>query len=70
MAKTNAERRAATGRHVQTRHVASGDSDGERINTVLAVSAKRALERLAACYGVTQRVILEQLLEARRARGP
>lgn len=58
MAKTNAERQAA----YRARHVQSVDGDGEQVNMVVAVSAKRALERLAACYSVTQRVILEHLL--------
>jgi hypothetical protein len=38
------------------------------INMVLSLHAKRQLERLAACYGVTQRRFLERLLaEAERA---
>jgi hypothetical protein len=40
----------------------------ERINLLVQVSAKRQLERLAYCYGVTQRAMLEKLLaEAERA---
>ena len=32
----------------------------ERLNTVVLLKAKRTLERLASCYGVTQRTILEK----------
>ena len=35
----------------------------ERLNVVIDLHAKRALERLASCYGVTQREILERILQ-------
>ena len=41
---------------------------GERLNLVIDLHAKRALERLAVCYGVTQRETIERLaLDAERA---
>ena len=44
------------------------DGTGERLNLVIDLHAKRALERLATCYGVTQREALERLvLDAERA---
>jgi hypothetical protein len=36
---------------------------GERLNIMIDLHAKRALERLAKCYGVTQKAMLEQLLK-------
>lgn len=63
MTKTNAERQAA----YRVRHLRDEDGKGERLNIVIDLHAKRALERLAACYGVTQRAMLERLvLEAER----
>jgi hypothetical protein len=44
MAKTDAERQAA----YRARHVQSGDSDGERINMVRAVSAKTSKRQTSA----------------------
>lgn len=38
------------------------DGGGERLNTVVGISAKRQLERLARHYGVTQRAMLERVL--------
>ena len=58
MAKTNAERQRA----YRARHLHDIDGGGERINTVIKVSAKRSLERLTACYGVTQREMIERLI--------
>lgn len=64
MAKSNAERQAA----YRTRHLKDEDGKGERLNLVIDLHAKRALERLAACYGVTQKAMLERILvEAERA---
>ena len=34
----------------------------ERLSLLVDLHAKRALERLACCYGVTQRAMLERLL--------
>lgn len=58
MAKTNAQRQAEY-RH---RHLVAEDGGAERLNLLVSVPAKRKLERLAACYGVTQRAMLERLL--------
>jgi hypothetical protein len=64
MAKSNAERQAA----YRTRHLKDEDGKGERLNLVIDLHAKRALERLATCYAVTQRAMLERILvEAERA---
>lgn len=64
MAKTNAQRQAA----YRQRHLIAEDGGAERINLLVSLSAKRKLERLAACYGVTQRALLERLLtDAERA---
>lgn len=57
-ALSNAERQAA----FRTRHLKDVDAEGERVNVVVHFSAKKALERLATCYGVTQKDILERLL--------
>jgi hypothetical protein len=58
MAKSNAERQ----REYRARHLQDAEGTGERINAVVSLSAKRSLERLASCYGVTQRAMLEQIL--------
>lgn len=58
MTMSNAERQAA----YRARHLVHEDGKGERLNTVIDLHARRALERLAACYGLTQRAILEHLL--------
>lgn len=64
MVKTNAQRQAKY-RH---RHLAAEGGDAERLNFLIALPAKRKLEHLAAYYGVTQRAMLEQVLqEAERA---
>ena len=61
---TNAERQAA----YRARHLKDVDGQGERMNLIVGAQAKRALERLAACYGVTQRGMIEKLLiDAERA---
>lgn len=57
MAKSNA-----------TRHLIDEDGTGEGLNVVINIHAKQVLERLAACYGVTQREAIERLvLHAERA---
>lgn len=58
MAKSNAEIQAA----YRQRHLKDEAGKCERINTLVSVHAKRALERLATHYGVTQREALERLL--------
>ena len=64
MTKSNAERQAA----YRARHLRDVEGTGERLNLVIDLHAKRALERLAVCYGVTQKTMLDRLLvEAERA---
>ena len=64
MGKSNAQRQAA----YRQRHLKAVDAGLERVNVLVSVHAKRRLERLAACYGVTQRTMLERLLaDAERA---
>ena len=58
MAMSNAQRQAA----YRQRQLTDIDAQGERLNIVLDTTAKRSLERLAACYGVTQRGVLQRLL--------
>ena len=55
----NATRQAA----YRARHLHDIEGQGMRINTVVSIHAKKALERLAACYGVTQRQMLERVLD-------
>lgn len=55
MTMSNAQRQAA----YRARHLHDEAAGGERLNVVLDASAKRTLERLAACYGVTQRALLQ-----------
>jgi hypothetical protein len=63
MARSNAERQAA----YRQRHLKDPNGDLERLNFMVSLSAKRKLERLAACYGITQRRLLEEALaEAER----
>ena len=59
MAKTNAERQAA----YRERHLKDEQGMGERLNMVVDMKAKLALKRLAIRYGVTQRDVLEGLIE-------
>ncbi|MFM0134323.1 MULTISPECIES: hypothetical protein [Paraburkholderia] len=58
MAMSSAERQAA----YRERHLKDENGKGERLGLVIDLHAKRALERVAACYGVTQRAMLERLL--------
>ena len=60
MAQTTAERQAA----YRTRHLHDEGGTGERLNVVINLHAKRALERLASCYGVTQLAMLERIIAA------
>ncbi len=46
----------------RTRHLKDENGKGERLYILLDLYAKRALERLATCYGVTQKAILESIL--------
>lgn len=64
MATSNAERQAA----YRVRHLKSEEGQGERLNLIIGLHAKRSLERLASCYGVTQKGMLERIiLDAERA---
>lgn len=58
MPMTNAERQ----RQYRQRHLKDLDGTGERLNVVLSLHAKAALERLASFYGITQREALERAL--------
>lgn len=58
MAKSNAERQS----DYRARHLKDVDGMGERLNLVIDLHAKRAFERLAVCYGVTQKEIIERLV--------
>ena len=58
MSMSNAQRQAA----YRQRQLHDIDGRGERLNIVLDTTAKRSLERLASCYGVTQRAVLQSLL--------
>lgn len=56
--RSNAQRQA----DYRTRHLKDENSQLERLSLLVDLHAKRALERLACCYGVTQKVMLERLL--------
>ena len=58
MAMSNSQRQAA----YRQRQLHDIDGRGERLNIVLDTTAKRTLERLASCCGVTQRAVLQSLL--------
>ncbi len=58
MSMSNAQRQAA----YRERHLRDENGQGERLNIVLDARAKRTLERLALCYGVTQRALLQSML--------
>lgn len=64
MGKTNAERQAA----YRMRHFKDVDGGLERLNLALSVPAKAQLERLAGCYGVTRRAVIESLLSQAERR--
>ena len=56
--KSNAQRQA----DYRVRHLKDVNGQLERLSLLVDLHAKRALERLASCYGVTQRSMLERLL--------
>ncbi len=58
MAQSNAERQAA----YRQRHLKDENATDERLSLLVDIHAKRALERLAARYGVTQRAMLQTLI--------
>jgi hypothetical protein len=63
MPKTNAERQAAyRRRHLHDLAVEEVEMLA-RLSLMISISAKARLERLAACYGVTQRNFLEHTLD-------
>ena len=56
--RSNAQRQA----DYRVRHLKDENGQLERLSLLVDLHAKRALERLACCYGVTQRVMLERLI--------
>ncbi|MEI8325709.1 MAG: hypothetical protein WCH44_10175 [Betaproteobacteria bacterium] len=56
--KSNAQRQADYRAH----HLKNENGQLERLSLLMDLHAKRALERLACCYSVTQRAMLEGLL--------
>ena len=56
MAKSNSERQR------EYRQRQKDDCKTERLNIVVDLNAKRAIERMATCYGVTQREVLERIV--------
>ena len=56
---SNARRQAA----YRLRHLKSQDGMLERLSVLVDLHTKRALERLALCYGVTQKSMLQSLIE-------
>lgn len=61
MRKSNAQRQ----RDYRDRHLKQISEENpilERINHMVSLSAKNSLKRLASCYGVTQRVVLERAI--------
>lgn len=57
--KTNAQRQA----EYRARRKFAGDNGERRINTWVSTAAKLGLTRLARHYGVTEREMLERLVE-------
>lgn len=56
---SNAERQA----NYRKRHLKDESGALSRLNVMISFQGKIRLERLASCYGVTQRAMLERLLE-------
>ena len=56
--RSNAQRQA----DYRARHLKDENSQLERLSLLVDLHAKRALERLACGYGVTQRAMLERLV--------
>lgn len=56
--RSNAQRQA----DYRARHLKNENAQLERLSLLVDLHAKRALERLACCYGVTQRAMLERLV--------
>lgn len=63
MAQSNAQRQ----RSYRKRHIHDINDEREpleRINMMVSLSTKNSLKRLASCYGVTQRSMLERIIHA------
>lgn len=61
MSKTNAQRqRDYRDRHLK--YTPDAQHMLERINHMVSLSAKNSLKRLACCYGVTQKAMLERAI--------
>ena len=58
MAQTNAQRQAA----YREKRLKSGENLSLRLNYMIDLHAKNALERLASCYCVTQQEMIEKLI--------
>lgn len=56
--RSNAQRQA----DYRARHLKDENAQLERLSLLVELHVKRALERLASCYGVTQRAMLEWLV--------
>lgn len=56
---SNAERQRA----YRERHLHGVDGKGDRLSMVISMHTKTSLERLASCYGVTQKAMLEALID-------
>ena len=59
MGMSSAERQ----RRYRQRHLSDVEGTGARLNLVIDAQAKRTLTRLAACYGLTLRDALAQVLQ-------
>lgn len=55
---TNAERQAV----YRARQLEDTNGSSERLSMIVDAHAKRAVERLSKCYGVTQKAMLESVL--------
>ncbi len=61
---TNAERQAA----YRAKHLKDIEGVDVRLNIIVHATTKAALKRLAVCYGVTQKAMIERLMrEAERS---
>ncbi|MDA8118940.1 MAG: hypothetical protein M0Z85_02570 [Gammaproteobacteria bacterium] len=56
---SNAERQRA----YRERHLHDIDGKSDRLSMVISMHTKTSLERLASCYGVTQKAMLEMLVD-------
>jgi hypothetical protein len=56
--RSNAQRQA----DYRGRHLKNENAQLERLSLLVDLHAKRALERLASCYGVTQKAMMERLV--------